>query len=388
MTTALADAPRRVLFISSTSSLYGGEYSLLHVVQRLDPARWEPRFVVPGDGTFAERLRDAGYAVAEFDVRAGLGQGRLDELRTAIALAWLIRRSRAELVHLNLHFAWPIVSAACLLARVPLVLHVRNMIEPDRRGPVDRFLFRRIPSFIAISEAVRERLLANGLADQATAARITLIPDGRDLAQFRHGNRAKLRRELGLAEAAPLIGMVARLEPMKGQDIFLEAARLVAERLPEARFVLVGDLSHPSRQAFREQLERLAQQSPLAGRVTFLGYRDDIPDVLAALDCFVHSSRRGAFVSVLIEAMAAGVPIVATDVDGIPECLGRDGAAELVAGLEPADFAAAMLRVVTDPGGAASMRLLATARASALFDVEPLARDTAAVLTRAAGASG
>jgi glycosyltransferase involved in cell wall biosynthesis len=110
--------------------------------------------------------------------------------------------------------------------------------------------------------------------------------------------------------------------------------------------------------------------------VSFLGFRDDVADVLAALDCFVHPSRRGAFVSVLIEAMAAGVPIVASDVDGIPECLGRDGAAELVRTLDAPSFAEAACRVLTDAGRAVSMRTLALERAQRLFDIGPLARRT------------
>jgi glycosyltransferase involved in cell wall biosynthesis len=372
----------KVLYLSSAGTLYGGEHSLLHVVRRLDPAQWEPHFVVPRPGQYETLLRDSGLPVTAFDVTSGLGGGNRHELRTLVGLAAMIRRTRAGLVHLNHHFAAPLVSAACLITGVPLVVHVRNMIGEKRPRRLDRFFFRRIPTLICISEAVRDRLLATELADDRTAGRITIIADGRDLAPFHNGDRARVRRELGIANGAPLVGMIARFEPMKGQDIFLEAAMQVADRLPDARFALVGDVAHPSRAGYRGELERLAARPPLAGRVSFLGYRHDIPDILAALDCFVHSSRRGAFVSVLIEAMAAGVPIVATDVDGIPECLGRDGAAELVPA-DPLAFAEAIVRVVTDPARSASMTAQGKARASARFDVEPLARATEAVFTQA-----
>jgi glycosyltransferase involved in cell wall biosynthesis len=114
--------------------------------------------------------------------------------------------------------------------------------------------------------------------------------------------------------------------------------------------------------------------------VIFAGYRQDMPDVLAAMDCFAHPSRRGAFVSVLIEAMASGVPIVATDVDGIPECVGRDGAAVLLPPDNPGAWADAAVDILADPGRATRMAEVGRERASRLFDIAPLARLTVDVL--------
>jgi glycosyltransferase involved in cell wall biosynthesis len=118
----------------------------------------------------------------------------------------------------------------------------------------------------------------------------------------------------------------------------------------------------------------------LQKHVIFAGYRDDMPDILAAMDCFVHPSRRGAFVSVLIEAMASGVPIVASDVDGIPECLGRDGAAVLLPPDDPLALADAVTRILADPNYARHLAGKGRERASRLFDIAPLARLTTNVL--------
>jgi glycosyltransferase involved in cell wall biosynthesis len=344
-------------------------------VRRLDRAEWEPTFVLPAEGPFAEAIRAEGWQVRMFDLRRGL-PGALD-------LARLIREARADLVHLNLHFAWPIVSLGCRLAGIPLVIHVRNMIGRGRIGLLRRHLFRRAAAVICISEAVRDRLQARGLANAALTGRMRVIADGRDFARSEPGDRARFRAELEVSPDTPLIGMVARIERMKGQDIFLGAAREVATRLPEARFVLIGDVMSESNRPYRLELERVASEPPLAGRVRFLGYRTDVPDVLAGLDCFVHSSRRGAFVSVLIEAMAAGVPVVASDVDGIPECIGRDGAGVLVSPIQPEAFARAIVEVVTRPDAAAAMSRAARSRASR-FDAGPLARETEAVFRAAA----
>jgi glycosyltransferase involved in cell wall biosynthesis len=371
-----AGQPKRILFISTVADLYGGERSLLDIVEHLSPA-WEPRFVVPGPGRFEQLLRERGHAVDECIIPGGIGRGELRELPAVLRLARVIRRSRPDLVHLNLHFAWPVTSAACLLARVPLVIHVRNIIS-GRRGGLERWLFRRAAAVICISEAVKQRVIQAGLVFPGTPVRVRLIPDARVVARYESGDGGRVRNQLGIPPGVPLVGMIARLEPMKGQDLLLQAAVGVAERVPEARFLVVGDTMAGLHGEYVRQLEALARHPSLVGRVTFAGYRDDVADVLAALDCFVHPSRRGAFVSVLIEAMAAGVPIIASDVDGIPECVGRDGAAQLVA-LDPSAIADAVCRVLTDSGRAATMSAVGRERARRLYDVGPLARITEAV---------
>ena len=156
-------------------------------------------------------------------------RSELRRLPVALRLARLIRRRRADLVHLNLHFAWPIVSPACLLARVPLVIHVRNMLT-GYPGRLDRRLFQRAAAVICISEAVRQRLLELELVRPGRPPRIELIPDGRVLAQYRGGDGGRIRRELGIPPESPLVGIVARLEPMKGQDLFAHVNLLKGER--------------------------------------------------------------------------------------------------------------------------------------------------------------
>ena len=366
--------PKRILFFNTEAEMYGGERCLLDVVERMGPG-WEPRFVLPGAGRFERTLRERGYQVDQFSIPRGVVQSELRRLPVVLRLARLIRRRRADLVHLNLHFAGPIVSPACLLARVPLVIHVRNILT-GRPGRLDRRLFRRAAAVICISEAVRRRLLDLELVRAGRPPRVELIPDGKVLARYRAGDGGRMRTELGIPPGSPLVGIVARLEPMKGQDLFLETAAIVAQRVPAARFLVVGDTMGREQTDYLRRLTDLAGQPALAGRVSFLGFRDDVTDVLAALDCFVHPSRRGAFVSVLIEAMAAGVPIVASDVDGIPECVGREGAAELVGAMDAASFAEATCRVLTDADRAASMRRLGRERAQRLFDIGPLARRT------------
>src|SRR5205085_7241977 len=159
------------------------------------------------------------------------------------------------------------------------------------------------------------------------------------------------------------------------QHIFLAAAALVAEHIPSARFILVGDIMHESHRRYLQWLKLRCEDPRLKDRVKFCGYRQDIPDVLAALDCFVHPSLRGAFVSVLIEVMAAGVPLVVSAVDGIAECVGRDGAADLIENLVPMNFANAIIRIISEPARRVRMSLAGRERARR-YEAVYLARET------------
>ncbi|HEY7299062.1 MAG TPA: glycosyltransferase family 4 protein [Xanthobacteraceae bacterium] len=244
--------------------------------------------------------------------------------------------------------------------------------------PFDEFerkSFGDAAAVICISRAVADSACEVGALPPELRDRIWTVPDARDLSKYVRGDRARIRAELGIGEDTPLIGMIARIEPMKGQHVFLEVAALIAEQMPLARFLLVGDLMDNANQSYLEKLKRRCDDPRLQGRVMFLGYRNDVPDILAALDCFAHPSARGAFVSVLIEAMAMGTPLVVSDVDGIPECVGRNGAAELVASLEPEVWARAIMEIVLDPARRASMAAAGIERAKR-YDAKRLALET------------
>jgi glycosyltransferase involved in cell wall biosynthesis len=255
---------------------------------------------------------------------------------------------------------------------------VRNMITQPVASS-----FRKYDGIICISQAVRESLETCGQVPQVELAdRLWMIADGRDLSQFRAGNRERVRQELGVGPDTPLVGMAARITSMKGQDVFLQMAARIKKQIPAARFLLVGSTLplHRADECYLSDLQKLARDLGLEKDVVWAGYREDMPDVLAAMDCFAHPSRRGAFVSVLIESMASGLPIVASDVDGIPECVGRDGAGILLPPGDPAAWAEAVVRILTDRSVSSSLSERARERACRLFEIAPLAQQTAEVL--------
>jgi glycosyltransferase involved in cell wall biosynthesis len=244
--------------------------------------------------------------------------------------------------------------------------------------------FRKYDGIVCISQAVQNSLLTQGQVPlEEIAGRLRIIPDGRDLAPFFAGNTERVRKEFGLSPATQLVGMAARITSMKGQDIFLEMAARVKKRVANVRFLLVGATFRKDDEPYTRDLKKLVVDLGLEKDVIFAGYREDMPDVLAAMDCFAHPSRHGAFVSVLIEAMASGLPIVASDVDGIPECVGREGAAILLPPDDPGQWADAVIRILQDKGLARHMADNGRERAARLFEIAPLARLTAEALEAA-----
>jgi glycosyltransferase involved in cell wall biosynthesis len=216
-----------------------------------------------------------------------------------------------------------------------------------------RGLGARLDRIIAISHHVKHELLRAGIDRPEN---IEVLHNAIDLEDWDKRTAAidsSLREELGLPHARPIVGLVARLDRVKGQRAFLLAADLVAQAQPDAMFLLVGVVRPTSRWAvfadyFRE-VEALAQRPALQGRVRFVGWRTDLPRVMASLEILVQPSLRETFGRVLIEAMASRKPVIATRVGGMPEIV-LDGETGLIMPPEdPPALAAAIQSLLGDP---------------------------------------
>lgn len=307
--------------------------------------------------TEARWLKDLGWRVLVAcqpgsAIRARAERAEVPALALSMRAAWdvsavlrlvaLIRRERVDVVHTHSSVdAW-LGGMAGRLAGVPVV-RSRHVSIPIRRrlNPVYTLLADRI---IASGEAIRRLVIEAGV----NPAKVVAIPAGVDLGEFVEGRSGdRIRGELVLSR--PVIGSVAMFRGSKGHDLLLEAFERVREEFPEARLLLVGDGIR------RGWVESLARERGLDGWVTFTGFRDDVPDLLSAMDCFVLASTRTEGVpQSLLQAMAAGVPVVATDVGGTPEVV-EDGATGLLVPPEdPAALGRAVCRVLADPRAARS----------------------------------
>jgi glycosyltransferase involved in cell wall biosynthesis len=268
-----------------------------------------------------------------------------------LELVRFMRRTRPHIVHTHTAKAGALGRLAARLTRVPVVLHTyHGHVFEGYFGPwrtrlflsVERALARRTDCLLAVSGAVRQDLLALGIG---RPEHFRVVPLGLDLDRFLASDawRGELRAELGLPLEAPLVGIVARLVPIKMHEVFLRAAARVSREVPGSQFIVVGSGQR------RAELEALAVEHGLSGRVHFLGWRCDLERVYADLDVTVLTSRNEGSPVALIEAMAAGRPVVATRVGGVGDVVEDGVTGHLVPSGDAEAVAAAIVDLLSDP---------------------------------------
>lgn len=376
------NTPHTLLFVHSSNELYGSDRSLLELVRRLDPARYRPLVVLPVDlpyqGALAHALSKAGIPYREVDMavlrrRYMRPRGMWALLRRlmvgTLALFRLGRAQQVALVHSNSSAVLCGATVTALLRR-PHVWYVREMAQAPT--PVRRLLAwlvaTRAHRIVVNSRAVGDYLLV----DVPWAAdRIVVIPPPVDTTRFSPDvDGSALRKAWGVATEDVLFGVVGRIHWWKGQDIFLEAAARMAPQAPRARFVIVGDVV-PGEAARRERLRALAHALGIASRVIWAGYREDIPQVMAALDVLVlPSTAPEPFGRVLIEAMATAKPVIATAHGGPLEVVIPERTGLLVPPRDVDALAHAMLWFYNHPQHRRDMGIAGLARVRETYTIE------------------
>jgi glycosyltransferase involved in cell wall biosynthesis len=285
-----------------------------------------------------------------------------------------LARVRPDVVHTHLDYADLLGGPAARSLGIPSVatLHVMEWDTRGREGirAAMTALARRRAArrLVAVSDAARDAYLARGW-DRPD--RVVTVPNG--VARMAQpGAGPAIRAELGLGPDDVVAAMVTVLRPGKGHDVAAAALAALRPQHPRLRLLVLGD--GPDRAAIERAL------APLGDAAVMAGHRDDVMRVLDAVDVLVHPTRADAFPTALLEAMAAGVPIVATAIGGIPEIVEHGRTGLLVpAPPQPADVAAALGTLVGDPGQRAALAAAGRDRFAARFAVEPWARRLRAV---------
>jgi glycosyltransferase involved in cell wall biosynthesis len=365
-----------ILHLNTETGWRGGEAQTLRLAQGLARHGHRSLIAAQPDGALLPRAAAAGLPVLPLAMR-----GELD-LGAARLLAEAIRRERVDLLHYHTAHAVSLGTLASLFSGRRPAVAARRVSFPVRGGPLGRIKYTwRVDRVVAVSEAIRRRLIAQGFDPR----RVAVVHSGIDPERFARGDGARFRASIaGFAGGPPagafLIGTAGHLAAHKGIDLFIEAAAQAAVELPRARFVVVGQGEEEAR------LRDLAERRGLAGRIAFAGFREDMPDVFAGLDLFALSSRSGeGSPAVLKEAMAAGVPIAATALDGVEEML-EDGRHGLLTppGNAPA-LARAMIILASDAGLRARLREAARQRVQE-FTADRMVEKTEAVYASLGGA--
>lgn len=272
------------------------------------------------------------------------------DLRAAAELRRIVRRVRPHVVHTHLSKAGALARPAARRRGVPVLVHTfhGHVLEGYFATPANRLfmaterhLAKSTDALVAVSSATRDDLLGLGIGE---ADRWRVIPLGFDLDTAAAGTleRGEARESLGLPAAGPVVGIVGRLVPIKNHVLFLEAARRVLARHPEATFLIAGDGE------LRATLEAEASRM-LGDRVRFTGWVRSLPALYAALDLVALSSLGEGTPVALIEAAAAGLPVVATDVGGVADVVAEGENGFLVSSGDAAALAKRIGDLIEDP---------------------------------------
>jgi glycosyltransferase involved in cell wall biosynthesis len=343
--------PSTVLYINPVSWVGGAEGAMLDLVTNIDRSRFTPVVVCPSDGEFVDMLRKAGiptHIVPFYGLRA---RNPVRYFETIFKLRSLIKRYKARLVHVNQQYASNYGVIAAKLCRLPCIVHLRG-VEGDKF--FDRFLrwIARADQIICVSNAVRCRLLEY-LQSRVDARRARLIEQKASVVYDGIKYEAALRPEearnrLGLALDCQAVGIVGQVIPEKGIKEFVEAARIVADEKPNTVFAVVGEDPKPRRD-FASEMAFYAERLGLGSNIRFYGFRRDAAQLTRAFDVTVLASWQEAFGRVVLESLAAGVPVVATRVGGVPEIVEDGVCGILVPPRNPESLAEGILAVLNMP---------------------------------------
>jgi glycosyltransferase involved in cell wall biosynthesis len=287
-----------------------------------------------------------------------------NDLRATLKMYRLIRGSRPHIVHTHMAKAGTAGRLAARLAGVPIVVHTfHGHTFHSYFGPTKTALFLRIEQMlarftdriIAVGDDQRREIAAYGVAPPE---KIVSIPLGLEIDRMLDADRARgrLKAELGLNGHSKLVGIVARLVPIKAHEIFLEAASQVRQAEPHSHFAIVGDGER------RAELETMAERLGIRQAVHFLGWREDMRRVYADLDVVALSSNNEGSPVALIEALAAARPVVATDVGGVAEVVGHGETGLLVPPRQPGALAEGILELLRAPERAEALGRAGRAR--------------------------
>jgi glycosyltransferase involved in cell wall biosynthesis len=362
-----------VLFVTINMELGGTERQLCALAAGLDRRRFAPRVCcLRGGGPLADTLAAAGVPLTVLAPRARGRAGRTRPFRVflpqILSLSKLMRRERIAIVHGLLPAALVTAGFAARRARVPVLVTGRRGLGRYKEGrPLLRFLENLVnrwaDAVVPNSEAVLRDVLAR---ERILPERLRVIYNGVRIPDA--SPRAGRREILGAEIRGPVVCLVANLFPYKGHLDFLDAAGEVLRKVPETRFVLVGD------GRIRPEIERRASEPDLRGRAILLGSRPDSGEIMACADVLALASHQEGFPNVVLEAMARAKPVVATRVGGVPEAVEEGITGLLVPPRDPPAMAAALVRLIGNPGEAAEMGRRGLARVRELFSIDRMVR--------------
>jgi len=359
---------RKVLFVIATLDPAGAERQLVYLATGLDRRRYEPTVCcLTRGGPFEAELAAAGIDCVV------LGKKAKYDFTVVWRLASLIRETQPDIVHTWLFTGNAFGRTAAVLAQAPVIVAGERCVDEWKRWPhrlIDRLLTLRTDAVIANAEAIKRYCVATiGLPRD----RIRVIPNGIDLRRVRRHPPEGVREQLGIPPGSYVIGTAGRLETQKGIEFLIEAQAVLVRKGLEVVTLILGQGE------LADALKARALRLGVADTVKFLGNRSDIWQLYPLMDVFVLASLWEGLPNVVIEAMASGRPVVATDVGGTGEIV-RDGATGyLVPPREPDALADRIAVLLEDADARKMLGRAGRARVEQCYSIEAMVRATESV---------
>lgn len=304
---------KNILYINHISELGGGEYGLLNLIKAMDKDKYNLTLLLQNEGPLSNAVQKIGVRVRFIKMRGWRKIKNVPQnyLFTLPKIRKMVKELKIDLIHCNTYRLNPYSVLVAKSIGIPCITHIRWFTRKDH---IKKFKLDKADLLIAMSDYMASFF-------KNSSCNVRTIYDGIDIDKFKRTEkiRRKIRKELNIDSDKFLVGMIAQITPRKGHKDFIKAAALVKDTLPKIRFVVVGGSiidSTLSLQKLKDYAEEVG-----ASNLIFLGQRDDVPDIFSALDCFVLPSHTEPFGLVVIEAMAAKVPVVATCSGGPEEII-------------------------------------------------------------------
>ncbi|HEU4509646.1 MAG TPA: glycosyltransferase family 4 protein [Pyrinomonadaceae bacterium] len=344
----------RILQVCSVTTFGGGERHLADLSRALVDLKHDVFAAsVPGSPLSAE--------LSFISEERSLPLSPRNYLKNLTALAGFVRAHDIEIVHAHAARDYHLAAMAVRLASRGRLVLTRHTLFPLRR--INRPILKRVARVIAVSRAVAESLQRNGVIEPS---KISVVHNGIDVDRFERS---------GARDSPILVGTVGHLAPIKGHDVFVRAAALIHARRRDVRFVVIGEDKSP-RMDDRRSLENLIAELGLNEIVSVPGWNDDMPSALSSLTLFVSAARSEPFGLAIVEAMAAGLPIVATASEGALEILEDGVTGKMVPLDDPHALAQAVNELIDDPAECSRLAHNAQLAARERFSLTRMATST------------
>lgn len=348
--------PYHILYLANSGNIIGGgQISLKTLLEGLDEKKYYPLVVCPNRGNLVNEIEKLGIETFIIKMESFRKLKVMSWVSSICELIRLINVRNINVIHSNGSRPTIYGGIAARITKTPLIWHVR-IADTDKW--VDKVLARFATKILVVSKAVRLRF--KGIKEK-----IAVVYNGIDLDKFNPLiDGTKIRQEFSLSSSTPIVGIVGRLDNYKGHQYFIKAARKVVDTIPNARFMIVGDGEN------RKKLEYLKKKLGLDEHIIFTGNRDDIAEILAALDLFVLSSVSEGFGRSAVEAMACGKAVVASNVGGLSEVVENGITGKLIPSRNPDSLTMAILSLLKDKEKTRRMGCAGRQRAEKMFSLQ------------------